>query len=271
MTVISRSGKNCYKNLHFHADASIIVNATPVGMYPGNGISPVDLDLFPNLEGVLDLIYNPARTQLLQDAEKRDLVAENGLWMLAAQAKEAAEYFTGHAIPDELIARIHSELSGKMQNIILIGMPGCGKSTVGKALADACCKAFVDADHEIVRMAGKSIPSVFAEDGEACFRQLETRVLEQLGKGSGLVIATGGGCVTRPENYSLLHQNGTIVWLKRDLNLLPTEGRPLSHRDHLAAMYEFRAPLYAQFADITVENNMSPQQTASLILTTLEE
>lgn len=271
VTVISRSGKNCYKNLHFHADASIIVNATPVGMYPGNGISPVDLDLFPNLEGVLDLIYNPARTQLLQDAEKRNLVAENGLWMLAAQAKEAAEYFTGHAIPDELIARIHSELSGKMQNIILIGMPGCGKSTVGKALADACCKAFVDADHEIVRMAGKSIPSVFAEDGEACFRQLETRVLEQLGKGSGLVIATGGGCVTRPENYSLLHQNGTIVWLKRDLNLLPTEGRPLSHRDHLAAMYEFRAPLYAQFADITVENNMSPQQTASLILTTLEE
>ena len=271
VTVISRSGENSYNNLHLHSDASIIVNATPVGMYPNNGQSPVDLDLFPKLEGVLDLIYNPARTQLILDAEKRNLVAENGLWMLAAQAKEAAEYFTGNSIEDSLIAHIHTELSGKMQNIVLIGMPGCGKSTVGKALADICSKEFVDADQEIIRLAGKSIPSIFAEDGEEIFRQWETKVLELLGKRSGLVIATGGGCVTRPENYPLLHQNSSIVWLKRDLSLLPTEGRPLSHREHLKEMYDYRAPMYGQFADITVENSHSPQQTAALILTALEE
>lgn len=269
--VISRSGVNNYGSLHLHTDAAVIVNATPVGMYPETGISPVDLELFPNLEGVLDLIYNPARTKLLLDAENRGITAENGLWMLVAQAKEAAEHFTGASISDDVIASIHGLLSRQMQNLILVGMPGCGKSTIGLLLAETTGKKFVDADMEIVTMAGKSIPEIFAEDGEEVFRQWETRALETLGKRSGLVIATGGGCVTKVRNYPLLHQNGTILWLKRDLNLLPTDGRPLSHKSNMVQMYAGRKPFYEDFSDLVVDNNGTPEETIAAILSLLEE
>ena len=271
VVVISRTGENNYSNLSLHADAAVIVNATPVGMYPNTLVSPVDLALFPKLEGVLDLIYNPARTQLLLDAEKRNLITENGLWMLAAQAWEAAEYFTGYSIPDDKISKIHRILSRQMQNVVLIGMPGCGKSTIGQQLAEATGRQFVDADAEIVRMAGKSIPDIFAEDGEAVFRQRETAALEQLGKQSGLVIATGGGCVTRERNYGPLHQNGLLIWLKRDLEQLPTDGRPLSQKSKLQEMYAVRAPLYQAFADFTVDNGDTPEKTLTSILNLMEE
>lgn len=271
VVIVSRSGENNYKNLRFHADASVIVNATPVGMYPNNGNSPVDLDLFPQLEGALDLIYNPARTKLLLDAQKRHLITENGLWMLVAQAKEAAEYFTDSQIPDEHISKIHHILFRQMQNLILVGMPGCGKSTIGQLLAQHTGRQFVDADAEIIRLAGKPIPDIFAEDGEEVFRQWETKALEELGKQSGLVIATGGGCVTRIRNYPLLHQNGVIVWLKRDLDLLPTDGRPLSRKERMLDMYAVRSPLYEAFADITAENSGTTEETASAILANLEE
>jgi shikimate dehydrogenase len=269
-TVISRSGENNYANLHRHSDAALIVNTTPVGMYPHTGNSPVDLDLFPHLEGVLDVIYNPARTQLLLDAEKRNLVTRNGLLMLVAQAKEAAEWFTGTSLPDSLIPQIHRKLSAQMQNIVLIGMPGCGKTTVGKKLAEATGRVFADADEEIVRLAGKSIPDIFAQDGEEAFRAFETTVLEELGKQSGLVIATGGGCVTKERNYPLLHQNGRIFWLQRDLDLLPTEGRPLSASRNLQKMYDLRKPLYKAFSDHAV-NNEDIEATVADILSILEE
>lgn len=268
--VVSRSGQNNYRNLSLHADAAILVNATPVGMYPETGNSPVDLSLFPRLEGVLDLIYNPARTQLLLDAEKRGIPTENGLWMLIAQAKEAAESFTGHTMDDSMIQQIHGILQKQMQNIILVGMPGCGKSTIGKLLAEKCGKTFVDADAEIIRLAGKSISEIFSEDGEETFRQWETKALESLGKQSGLVIATGGGCITRERNYPLLHQNGVIVWLKRDLDSLPTEGRPLSLSNRLQDLYAVRAPLYDTFADIVVDNNGTAEETIHSILSSLE-
>ncbi len=255
VVLVSRSGEDHYGNLIRHSDAAIIVNATPVGMYPHTGVSPVDLGAFPHLEGVLDMVYNPARTQLLLDAEKRGIVAENGLWMLVAQAKAAAECFTGQSICDETIKEIHRILKNQMENIVLIGMPGCGKSTVGRLLAELCGRPFVDADAEIEKLAKKSIPQIFAEDGEAVFRTLETQVLAELGKRSNLVIATGGGCVTREENYPLLHQNGTIYWLRRDLEKLPTEGRPLSQSNDLQVMYAARAPLYARFADYHIDNN----------------
>ncbi len=219
--VISRSGENHYQNLHMHTDAAIIVNTTPVGMFPDVGLTPLSLDLFPTLEGVLDVIYNPAQTQLLLDAQARSLVTANGLLMLVAQAKEAAQWFTGQPIPDEIIEHIHRLLRMQMENIVLIGMPGCGKSTIGALLAEKSGKRFVDADIEIARLAGKSIPTIFAEDGEAAFRALETEVLSHLGRQSGLVIATGGGCVTQKRNYPLLHQNGILVWLHRELDLLP--------------------------------------------------
>lgn len=271
VTVISRHGNNNYSNLHLHQDAAVLVNATPVGMYPHTGITPVNLDLFPNLEGVLDLIYNPARSKLLLDAEKRGIVAENGLWMLVAQAKQATEYFTGTSLPNSVISSIHRKLSRQMQNIVLIGMPGCGKSTIGELLATASGKEFLDADDEILRLAGKSIPEIFAEDGEDVFRQWETQVLDALGKQSGLVIATGGGCVTKQRNYPLLHQNGTIVWLQRALDALPTDGRPLSQSTRMQEMYRIRKPFYEAFADFELDNNGDPENTVSHILSRLEE
>lgn len=268
--VISRRGTNNYDNLHLHADASVIVNATPVGMYPNTGISPIDLKNFPHLEGVLDVIYNPAKTKLLLDAEAMGIPNENGLWMLVAQAKEASEYFSGRMLPDSCIGQIHGTLSRQMKNLILIGMPGCGKTTIGNLLAQRLKRTMVDSDQEIVELAGKTIPDIFAQDGEAVFRRWETMALEKLGKQSGLVLSTGGGCVTREENYPLLHQNGIIIWVERDLELLPTEGRPLSQKAKLRDMYAARKPFYESFADIRVENSGTPEETVDAILAKLE-
>lgn len=266
VTVISRSGENNYTNLAQHSDAALIVNATPVGMYPDTGVSPVDLALFPNLKGVLDLIYNPARTKLLLDAQQRGLAAMNGLWMLVAQAKAAAQLFTGSEIPESKIAEVFATMKSQMENVILIGMPGCGKSTVGRLVAEKWGKTFVDADTEIEKMAKKTIPKIFSEDGEGAFRAMETRVLAHLSKQSNLVIATGGGCVTREENFPLLRQNGKLFWLQRDWSKLPTEGRPLSQSQRLAEMYESRAPLYRHFADCIIDNNREIEDTVNAIL-----
>ena len=271
VVVISRSGENNYTNLNLHTDASVIVNTTPVGMYPNNGVAPVCLDDFPQLEGVLDVIYNPARTQLLLDAEKRGIVAMNGLLMLVAQAKESAEWFTGRPIADEKIDQIHTLLRKQMENIILIGMPGSGKSTVGQIIAERVGKTFVDADALIAEKAGCTIPEIFATQGETGFRAIETQVLAEIGKSSGLVIATGGGCVTREKNYPLLHQNGSIFCLERELSELPTDGRPLSQTNPLAEMYRIRKPMYARFADHSIDNNGAPENAASMILTIWEE
>lgn len=271
VVVISRTGENNYGNLFLHKDTAIIVNTTPVGMYPNTGNAPLDLRQFPHLEGVLDVVYNPARTQLLLDAEKLGIPCENGLWMLVAQAKEASEYFTGRKLDDSLIDAIHRKLRPQMENIVLIGMPGSGKSTIGAALAEKLNRPLVDADSVIAGLAGKSIPDIFAQDGEAAFRDWETKALADLGKRSGLILATGGGCVTREENYPLLHQNGTIFCLTRDLSLLPREGRPLSQKNDLGNMYQTRRPLYEAFADFTVDNNGTPESTVNAILACLEE
>lgn len=268
---VSRSGNNNYQNLHRHKDAAVIVNTTPVGMYPNTGAAPLDLTVFPKLEGVLDVIYNPARTQLLLDAEKLGLPHENGLWMLVAQAKEAAEYFSGKSLPDSLIEDVYRKMSAKMQNIVLIGMPGCGKSTIASLLAEKLGRISVDADKKIEKMAGKTIPEIFAEDGEAVFREWETKVLSDLGKQSQLITATGGGCVTKARNYPLLHQNGSIFWITRDLDQLATVGRPLSLDQKMTDMYAVRKHMYQEFADHIIDNNGTCQDTVRKILTILEE
>lgn len=268
--VISRNGENHYNNLYRHEDAAIIVNTTPVGMYPHVGVSPVSLNSFPKLEGVLDLIYNPSRTQLLLDAERMGIPCCNGLWMLVAQAVESAQWFTGQSIAETVIPMIHRKLQQQMENIVLIGMPGCGKSTIGKLLAQKLNKKFVDADACIEAEAGCPIPEIFSSSGEEAFRELESKVLQQLGKASSTVIATGGGCVTRAENYPYLHQNAAIIWIKRNISQLATDGRPLSQCGKLELMYAQRQPMYRAFADITVENSGTVADVVNCICHQLE-
>jgi shikimate dehydrogenase len=265
IVVISRRGEHNYTNLHRHRDAEVIVNTTPVGMYPNNGEAVIDLRQFPACRGVLELIYNPARTKLMLDAETLGIPCAGGLSMLVAQAVEGSSWFQRKEIPDSEIQRVLTTMERQMENIVLIGMPGCGKTTVGTMLAQAAGRTFVDADEELVRQAGKTIPEIFAEEGEDGFRRRETAVLAQLGKRSGLVIATGGGCVTRPENYPLLHQNGRIVWLRRNIADLPTDGRPLSRSGRLEEMYRRRKPLYEAFADAVVENTTPAEAVEKMI------
>lgn len=270
VVVISRSGEDNYQNLDRHADAQILVNATPVGMYPRAGTSPVELDCFPALEAVLDIVYNPMRTRLILDAERRGIPCESGLWMLVAQAVRASERFTGLPIPAEMQQRVYTIIRQEMENIVLIGMPGAGKTTVGQLVAQKLGREFVDCDEELERRAGMPIPDYFAQFGEDAFRRLETVLLQELGQRSRLVLATGGGCVTRPENRDLLRQNGTVVWLQRPLADLPIAGRPVSQAKGVETIYREREPLYRQFSDFAVDNT-TPEAAAEAILQQLEQ
>jgi len=265
--VVSRSGENNYDNLHLHADAQIVVNATPVGMYPKVGVQAASLEHFPNCRAAFDVVYNPARTAFIMQAEELGIACRNGLYMLVAQAHRAAELFTGKEIAIERIEEILRVLESETKNIVLVGMPGCGKSSVGRALAELCGKTLVDADEKLNETFGMSAGDMINTHGEEYFRQRETEVLAELGKQSGLIIATGGGCVTREENYRHLHQNGEIFWLKRSVEKLPTKGRPLSQRGSLEAMYEKRAPMYRRFADFVIDNDSGTvTDTANAIL-----
>ena len=262
VVVISRSGEDNYDNLDKHKDASIIVNTTPVGMYPKTGAAPVDLRDFPQCEGVLDIIYNPARTALIQQAEALGIPCLGGLYMLVEQARCASQVFTGKPLPAIRSKEAYSVMSRRKDNRILIGMPGSGKSTVGRILAERLGRPFVDCDTELEKRLGMTAGDYILKAGEEDFRAQETAILAQLGKESGLVIATGGGCVTRPENYPLLHQNGTIIFLERELSKLPKKGRPLSLRGNLQDMYTIRLPMYRRFADLIVPNDSSPETVA---------
>ena len=265
IAVISRSGPDDYDHLDRHADAEVLVNTTPVGMFPHTGAAPVDLTRFPRCQGVLDVIYNPRRTALVLQAESLGIPCSDGLPMLVAQAKRAEEHFFRRAIPDQENERILAQLRQETCNIVLIGMPGCGKTTVGQALAALSGREALDLDQQIVEKAGKPIPQIFAEQGEAAFRALEQEVVAEAGKLTGKLLLTGGGVVTIPENYGPLRQNGRIYHLVRDLDALPTEGRPLSQSTDLRALWETRAPLYARFRDVVIQNSGTVQETAQEI------
>ena len=241
VVVVSRFGPDNYDNLSRHADAEILVNATPVGMYPGNGQSPVDLSVFPVCQGVLDVIYNPRRTALLLQAEARSIPYSDGLPMLVAQAVAAEERFFNRSIPAGENERILVQLRREMTNLILIGMPGSGKTTVGEALSHLTGREAVDLDQMIETTAGCSIPEIFQREGESGFRARERAAAEEAGKRTGVILLTGGGIIKTAENYAALHQNGRIYQLVRDLSLLPTEGRPVPGRD-LAAMWRSGRP-----------------------------
>lgn len=267
---ISRSGENNYQNLSRHADTDLIVNTTPVGMYPNNLKAPLSLSEFPNLSGVLDIVYNPQKTKLILDAERLGIPAYSGLLMLVAQGKRAAELFLGQDIPDSETDRIFKKLSTEMQNIVLVGMPGCGKTTVGKALAEQLNRPFFDADEEILKRTGKSAEVWIEACGEAVFRQKETEVLESLCKQSGTVIATGGGAVTVPENADILRQNSIVFFINRDVSALPVEGRPLSKATALSEMYEVRLPMYRSVCDYEIAADGSVEAVVRRILEELQ-
>ena len=269
VTVISRSGPDNYANLDRHADARIIANTTPVGMYPHNGAAAVDLRQFPHCEGVLDIVYNPARTALLLQAEELGIPCAGGLSMLVAQARRSSELFTGAVMDDGVLERVERTVQGRLRNIVLIGMPGSGKTTIAAALSRTLGREAVEADDLISQKAGMSIPEIFAQSGEEGFRALETEVLAAQGKRSGIILSTGGGCVTRPENYPLLHQNGVIFCPTRALSKLPTDGRPISQSTDLAQLYARREPLYRRFADVMVSNDGAPEDTLQTIMEVL--
>ena len=267
VTVISRTGEDNYDNLQKHADAQIIVNTTPVGMYPEkNGESPISLDIFSCLEGVVDLIFNPSVTELLFLAKEKGVRCVGGLSMLVAQAKAASERFTGRKIDDGKIEEIIGVIRGMTENIILVGMPGCGKSTVGREIAHRLGREFVDTDEEVVRTKGKSIPEIFAQEGEEAFRAYEHEAICSVCKKSGLVIATGGGAPTGANNIRALKQNGCTVFMMRDTTELSRGGRPLSASADLDEMYRQREPHYLGCADITADVCPTPQQTAQSII-----
>ncbi len=266
LVVISRTGSDNYRNISRHYDAQIIVNTTPLGTYPNNGTAAVDLKPFTKCEAVIDLVYNPARTALVMQAEQLGIPCTGGLYMLTAQARRSSELFTGSKIEAGRIDEITAELRDSMENIVLIGMPGCGKTTVGKALSKLSGKKLYDTDELIEKEIGISIPEFFEKNGEQAFREIESRIISEISRLSGAIIATGGGAVTRRENYPLLHQNSRIVWLKRDLNLLPIDGRPVSKSRPAEELYSERRPLYEAFSDYEVNNSGSPEETAKAIL-----
>lgn len=266
VVVISRKGEDNYENIAKHADAEIIANTTPVGMYPNNGKAAVDLTQFPKLSGVLDVVYNPARTALLLQAEKLCIPCAGGLYMLVSQAKRSCELFTGKSIPDSEIDRIERVLSHQMQNIVIIGMPGSGKTAVSTMLAERLGRKIFDTDTIVSEKAGMTIPEIFAAQGETGFRKLETEATAEVGKLSGNIISTGGGVVTVADNYELLHQNGVIVWIERDTNKLARDGRPISLSSDLNELYAARLPLYERFADIKADNNGDINDTVNAIM-----
>ena len=243
----------------YHTDCEIIFNTSPVGMYPKNDGIPIDPDAFERLEGVLDVIYNPIRTNLVQRAHALGKAAEGGLYMLGAQAVYASEHFFGEKIDDSVFERVYSAVLRGKNNISLIGMPCSGKTTVGKLLAEKTGKEFIDTDEEIVKEIGMSIPLYFAKYGEREFRLVESLVIERVSAQNNKIIATGGGAVLNPDNVRRLKQNGKVYFLDRHLDLLmPTSDRPLSsNRADLEKRYNERYHIYKSSCDVSVDGNPS--------------
>lgn len=264
---VSRTGEVNYDNVYDYKNADVIVNTTPVGMYPHNGERIIDLSRFSNLSGALDLIYNPSLTPFLYDAKNMGVPYADGLTMLVAQAHMSAEKFIDGEIPKEKIESVVSELAAVRQNIVLIGMPGCGKSTVSELLGETLKREVVDTDTLIVENERRSIPEIFSADGEVYFRNAETKAVADCTKKSSLVIATGGGAVLKEENRYYLKQNSFIVWLKRDFDRLAMEGRPLSKSiDDIKEIERVRTPIYSALADAVVDVDDDPNVTLSRIL-----
>lgn len=269
---VSRSGKNgsiTYEQaVSEHSDAQVIINATPVGMFPKQGGRPIDISAFPKLEGVLDAIYNPLRTNLILDAQERGIPAEGGLYMLSAQAVHAAAVFQDIPLDESLVDKAFKRVKNDKQNIVLIGMPSSGKTTVGRILAEKCGKELADTDEYIVKKIGMPIADFFAKHGEAEFRKIEKETVAGLASTGGKIIATGGGAVLDAENVRALKQNGVLVFLdRRPENLIATDDRPLaSRRSALEKLYAERYDIYCAAAEVYIDANTTPGAEADAIL-----
>ena len=264
----ARDGAVSYDDaVRWHSDAEIILNTTPCGMYPDPDNQPLSLKPFRRLQGVADVIYNPLRSRLVLEARSLGLPAEGGLYMLVAQAVRASELFLDTAWPEELTDRIYHRILRRKENLVLIGMPGSGKSAVGQALAEKTGLPFFDTDQLIVDRAGKPITGIFRDSGEKAFRDLESEVIRELSLRSGIIVSTGGGAVLRPENVTALKQNGRLFWLDRSPDsLVPTDDRPLADTaDKMKALYIEREPVYRAAADETVPVEGTPEQLATII------
>ncbi len=268
ITVVSRSGEVNYNNIYERKDTEIIVNTTPVGMYPKNGVSPVDISQFPKLTGVVDVIYNPEKTSLLFDAEKLGIPHVGGLYMLAAQGFRASTLFLGKELPESLIRDAVKRVGEESGNIILIGMPGSGKSSVGKILAEKMHREFVDTD-EVIRERYGAPSDIIKTRGENEFRRIETEIISEVCREKSLVIATGGGVVEREENFRPIRQNGRVYLISRDLSLLDKTGRPLS--TDVEALFERRREKYESFSDVKIENDTTPEIAAEKIISDFEK
>lgn len=264
ITVVSRSGEYNYSNLYLLKNTDVIINTTPIGMYPNCGVSAVDIADFPQCSAVIDVIYNPLKTKLLLDAERRGIKCANGLTMLVAQAIYSAELFTGESFDITIIKTVHDKLKQDIGNIILIGMPGCGKTTIGKAVAETLGREFVDTDKWIERHRKQSASEIITLYGEQTFRELEHAAVKELSKQNRLVISTGGGTILREDNCDMLRQNGFIIWLQRPVNLLEITERPLSFE--LDETYRKREPLYRKCSDIIVDNSHLIDDTVKRII-----
>lgn len=269
---VSRSGKDgsiSYEQaVTEHSDAQIIINATPVGMFPKQDGRPIDISAFPKLEGVIDAIYNPLRTNLILDAQERGIPAEGGLYMLSAQAVHASAVFRDIPLDESLVDKAFKSVKNDKQSIVLIGMPSSGKTTVGRILAEKCGKQLADTDEYIVRKIGMPISDFFAKHGEAEFRKIEKETVAELSATGGRIIATGGGAVLDPENVRALKQNGVLVFLdRRPENLVATDDRPLaSRRSALEKLYTERYDTYCAAAELHIDANTTPEAEADAIL-----
>lgn len=250
-----------------HSDANVIINGTPVGMYPNCDNAPIDIEKFSNLSAVFDAVYNPIRTKIVLEAKKRGLVAESGLYMLVSQAVNAVELFIDTKIENSKTEEVFYNIAKSKENIVLIGMPSSGKTTVGTILAKNTGKVLVDLDDEIEKQIGSTIAEFFKSHTEKEFRDVETEITKKISKQNGIIISTGGGCILREENVNALKSNGRLYFIDRSLeNLIPTDSRPLAtKRSDIEALYNARYNIYTSVCDVKIDGNLSPETEANLI------
>ena len=269
VVVVSRSGEVTYADADRYVDADILVNATPVGMFPNTDDCPIDLAIFGSLEAVFDLIYNPLRTVLVTEARRRGIAAAGGMRMLCTQAHEARRVFGDE--PEMTESEFFRRALRSNENVVFVGMPGCGKSTLGRVIAERFKKKFVDTDNEIVRRAGKPIPEIFASDGEAAFRDLESEVVAEVASRFGQSVATGGGAILREENRRAIKANSFVIWLDCPLENLSTAGRPLSSSpEAVEKLWRERSAIYREIADVRIAVDPNNARNVSRIIGALE-